>query len=179
MTAPIPIVPGEPGSPMIFSFYLARLVNASIVALDFTDRMNITHDFFVAGIWNVLNVTFVFQNLTFFWVSEPMVNRGPGILAVDPDPVNGTPWALFTLAIKDLLPVRGLVLFHRIKTVEIPEGDINLDSKIDGRDIAAVAKSYGTMPGRRGFDFQIDINFDLKIDGKDIASLAKAFGTRY
>jgi hypothetical protein len=179
MTAPIPIVPGSPASPVVFSFFTAHLVNASIVKLDFTDKMNRTHDFFVAGIWNVLNVTFVFKESTFFWISKPMIDHGPGILAVDPDPVNGTPWTVFTLAIQDFLPVRGLVAFHKIKTVEIPEGDITLDSKVDIRDIAAVAKSYGTMPGRRGFDFQLDINFDFQIDIRDIASVARAYGTEY
>lgn len=179
MTEPIPIVPRSPVSPVIFSFFTAHLINASIVKLDYTDKMNKTHDFFIAGLWSVFNVTFVYKNSTFFWVSKPMIDRGPGILAVDPDPVNATPWAVFTLAIQDFLPVRGWVLFHRIKTVEIPEGDINLDNKIDIRDIAAVAKSYGTMPGRRDFDFQIDINFDYKIDIKDIALVAKAYGTKY
>jgi len=181
MTAPLPIVPlpGSPVSPVIFAFYIARLVNASMVKLDFTDAMGKTHDFYVDGLWNVLNVTFVYKDSTFYWVAEPMKSRAPGILTVDPDPDSGAPWAVFTLAIQDLLPVNGLIIFHRIKTVEIPEGDINLDGKIDIRDIATVAKSYGTMPGRAGFDFRMDINFDFRIDIKDIATVAKAFGTRY
>jgi len=178
-TAPIPIVPKSPSSPVTFSFYAAHLINASIVKLDFTDKMNRTHDFFVAGLWSVFNVTFIYKDSTIVWMSEPMIDRGPGILAVDPDPVNGTPWTVFTLAIQEFLPVRGPVLFSRIKTQEIPEGDINLDSRIDIRDVASVAKSYGSMPGKLGFDFQIDMNFDYKIDIKDVAVVAKAFGTDY
>jgi len=179
MTVPIPIVPGDPGSPVIFVLYMAHLINASIVKLNFTDNMNRIHDFLVAGIWNVFNVTFIYKESTFLWVSKPMVDRGPGIFVVDPDPVNGTPWTVFTLAIQDLLPVRGPVLFHKIKTVEIPEGDVNLDSKVDICDIVSVAKSFGAMPGRRGFDLQIDLNFDFRIDIIDIVIVARAFDKSY
>ena len=179
MTAPMPIVKGSPGSPVIFSFFAAHLINASLVKLDYTDPLNRTHDFFVAGLWGVLNVTFVFQDSTFFWMSRPMVDRGPGVLAVDADPVNGTPWSVFTLAIDGFLPVRGRVMFHRVKTVEIPDGDVVMDSKIDIKDLAVIAKSYGSMPGRAGYDFTVDINFDWRVDIKDLAAVAKVYGVNY
>ena len=182
MTAPMPIVPNSPGSPVVFSFFAARLINASLVKLNYTESMspvNRTHDFFIAGLWGVLNVTFVIQGPNFSWMSKPMIDRGPGILAVDPDPVNGTPWSVFTLAIDGFLPVRGRVVFHKVATVDIPDGDVVMDSKIDIKDLATIAKSYGSMPGRANYDFSLDINFDWRVDIRDLAMVAKAFGSKY
>lgn len=181
MTAPMPIVPSSPGSPVVFSFFAARLINASLVKLNYTESMspvNRTHDFFIRGLWGVLNVTFVILGPNFSWMSKPMVDRGPGILAVDADPVNGTPWSVFTLAIDGFLPVHGRVVFHKVATVEIPDGDVVTDSKIDIKDLATIAKSYGSMPGRAGYDFTVDINFDWRVDIKDLAMVAKVYGSR-
>lgn len=56
--------------------------------------------------------------------------------------------------------------------VTIP-GDVNGDKKVDGRDIAVIAKYFGTTSG---FPPNADTNDDGKIDGKDIAVAAKNFG---
>jgi parallel beta-helix repeat protein len=64
-------------------------------------------------------------------------------------------------------------------------GDINGDGKIDGRDIATVAKSFGSCGPNflyQGsapsptWNLDADLNGDNKIDGKDIVLLAKNFG---
>jgi len=55
-------------------------------------------------------------------------------------------------------------------------GDINLDGKVDGKDIAIAAKAYGTRPGQPLWDARADLNLDGKVDGKDIAIISKNFG---
>lgn len=181
MTAPLPVVP-SPGSmisPIAFSFFAARLVNASIIKLNYTDTNGVTHDFYVDGVWNVLNVTFTYRDSTFNFVVQPMKTTAPGVFTIDPSSAGNIPWSEFTLAIQGVLPVKGAVSFHRITNVNIPDGDVNLDGKIDIRDLATVAKTYGTMPGRSGYDFNLDINFDFRIDIKDLAIMAKSFGASY
>jgi len=55
-------------------------------------------------------------------------------------------------------------------------GDLNHDGKIDMRDIAAVAKAFGTHPGDPLWNPAADLNLDGKVDMKDVATVAKAFG---
>lgn len=55
-------------------------------------------------------------------------------------------------------------------------GDVNGDKKVDGRDIAIVAKYFGSIGG---YPPEADLNLDGKVDGKDIAIVAKDFGKTY
>ncbi|MEM2780868.1 MAG: ABC transporter substrate-binding protein, partial [Candidatus Bathyarchaeia archaeon] len=50
------------------------------------------------------------------------------------------------------------------------------DSKVDMKDIATVAKAFGSFPGHPHWNPFVDINYDYKIDMKDIASVSKKFG---
>jgi len=56
------------------------------------------------------------------------------------------------------------------------QGDVNGDKKVDGKDIAIVAKAFGKSIGQPGYVPNADVNSDGKIDGKDIAVAAKFFG---
>jgi hypothetical protein len=58
-------------------------------------------------------------------------------------------------------------------------GDVNGDSKCEGKDIARMAKAFGTRRGQPLWDTNADINDDDKVDGKDIAVAAKYYGTIY
>jgi hypothetical protein len=58
-------------------------------------------------------------------------------------------------------------------------GDVNGDFKCEGKDIAIIAKAYGSLIGQPAYVRNADINDDGKIDGKDIAVAAKYYGTRY
>jgi hypothetical protein len=49
---------------------------------------------------------------------------------------------------------------------------------IDMKDVAYVAKRFGTRPGDTLWDPNADINGDGKVDMKDIALVAKGFGNR-
>jgi hypothetical protein len=55
-------------------------------------------------------------------------------------------------------------------------GDLNHDGKIDMRDIAAVAKAFGTRPGDPLWNLAADLDNNGKVDMKDVAIVAKAFG---
>jgi len=55
-------------------------------------------------------------------------------------------------------------------------GDLYPDGKIDMRDIAIVAKAFGTVPGKPNWNPKADLNSDNKVDMKDIAIVAKLFG---
>lgn len=58
----------------------------------------------------------------------------------------------------------------------ILRGDLNGDGKCDIRDIAIVAKAFGSYPGYPNWNPIADLNGDLKVDIKDIATVAKDFG---
>jgi len=50
------------------------------------------------------------------------------------------------------------------------------DGKVDGKDVALVAKAYDSKFGQPKYIAVADINGDLKVDGKDIAYVAKNYG---
>jgi len=62
--------------------------------------------------------------------------------------------------------------------VTIP-GDVNGDKKVDGKDIAIIAKAFGKRKGQPGYVPNADVNCDGQIDGKDIAIASKNFGKRW
>lgn len=66
-------------------------------------------------------------------------------------------------------------VYVHVRSPTVP-GDINNDSKTDGKDIALAAKAYGTSPGNPRWDPRVDVNLDQKADGKDISFIAKYFG---
>lgn len=55
-------------------------------------------------------------------------------------------------------------------------GDINHDGKVDMRDIATIARGFGSHRGEPRYDPNCDLNNDGKIDMRDIAPSAKNFG---
>jgi len=57
--------------------------------------------------------------------------------------------------------------------------DINIDGKVDIRDIAFAGKSFGSYPQHPRWNPVADVYQDNKIDIKDIALIAKNFGKTY
>jgi len=55
-------------------------------------------------------------------------------------------------------------------------GDVNGDRKVDGKDVAVLAKGYNSLEGQPKYVANADITDDGKIDGKDIAILSKNYG---
>jgi len=66
---------------------------------------------------------------------------------------------------------------HEVKTT-IAE-DINLDCKVDMKDIGTAAKAFGSYPSHPRWDPIADINYDYKVDMKDIGAIASKFGWSY
>jgi hypothetical protein len=58
-------------------------------------------------------------------------------------------------------------------------GDANGDRRVDGKDVAIVAKAFNTKLGAILWDPNGDVNSDGKVDGKDVAIVAKYFNTHY
>ena len=53
---------------------------------------------------------------------------------------------------------------------------MNPDGRVDMKDVAIVAKTFGTRPGDNLWNQAEDINQDDKVDMKDISIVAKEFG---
>jgi len=58
-------------------------------------------------------------------------------------------------------------------------GDINIDGKVDIKDLCFAAKAFGSYPGHARWNYVADENEDSKIDILDIALIAKNFGKTY
>jgi hypothetical protein len=58
-------------------------------------------------------------------------------------------------------------------------GDLNSDDKVDMKDIAVLAKAFGSFPGHSRWCPIADINGDNKIDIFDIAITCRNFGRKY
>lgn len=65
-----------------------------------------------------------------------------------------------------------------IKGNPYPWGDVNYDGRVDIRDIATVAKAYGSYPGAPDWNEVADINGDGRVDIKDIAIASKNYGKK-
>jgi hypothetical protein len=58
-------------------------------------------------------------------------------------------------------------------------GDVNGDGRVDLKDIALVARAFGSTPGSPNWNPTADLNGDGKIDMKDITLVARNFGRHY
>ena len=58
-------------------------------------------------------------------------------------------------------------------------GDVNVDGKVDGRDIVHAALAFGSCPRDPRWNCVVDENEDNKIDGRDIVLIALNFGKAY
>lgn len=54
--------------------------------------------------------------------------------------------------------------------------DINLDCKVDLKDVYAAGKAYGSKPGTAKWDARCDVNDDFKVDLKDYYAICKKYG---
>ena len=58
-------------------------------------------------------------------------------------------------------------------------GDVNMDGKVDIRDLNMIAKAYGSRVGQPGYKSVLDENEDGLIDIRDVAIVAKNYGKTY
>jgi len=152
-----------------FSFYFARLVSASTVALNYSG-----YDFYIGGLWDAYNVTFVyypneegeFDGENFNFTMEPLAINATGELRV----INN--WSTFELSISGVDLVSGSVFRCFVGHVEIKMGDVTGEGEVNIHDLVHVAHAYGCKPGFKGFNFDMDFNGDFEIDVGDLATVA-------
>jgi len=170
---------GGPQIPEICNFYAARLVNTTLVELDYDGA-----DLYIEGLWDVYNVTFIYEpgetpgNYTL--IIDLLVDHGGGTLSVTGN------WTDFIVAITGIEEVAGTVTHYCVKSGEsIPIGDVSSinpgipDNTIDIFDLVHTARAYESTPGIEGYDFSIDFNFDFTVDIYDLTTIAVNIGESY
>ena len=157
-----------------YTFYAARLRNASVSELNYGDS-----NFFISGEWNVYNVT---GNVTIITnngeitnihrESDTDVGKVYGELSVTNN------WKEFTLALDgydtlygDVTRTRtGSMMFNPFK---ITDSDLTSQSDVVTKtDLVACAKNYRAMPGWGNYDQRMDFNNNYKIDIADLTTIA-------
>ncbi len=91
---------------------------------------------------------------------------------------NGVPCLNYTLTAVATIPTGSNTLSDGNISVRLM-GDVNGDGRVDLRDIALVARAFGSTPGSPNWNSYADINGDGKVDMKDIASVIRNFGQHY
>jgi hypothetical protein len=67
----------------------------------------------------------------------------------------------------------------RVDVLTTVPGDLNGDRKVDMRDLAIVAKAFGSSPGNSRWNPIADVFGDGKVDMTDVAFVAKNFGRTF
>jgi hypothetical protein len=164
-------------APWNFSFYDARLIKTTTVALNYSG-----HDLYVSGLWNVVNVTsggnpahapdfkrsatYVVQNATGNFTSDLKVHGN------------------WTLSINGVGNVTGSVTSVRRHAQRILEGDIFDKGSVDIFDLVYVARLVGATPGVPQWggpsNFEnvekADVNHDFQVDIYDLVTVATEIG---
>jgi len=76
---------------------------------------------------------------------------------------------------ENTLPAESAILTVNVEIL----GDVNGDNKVNIKDIAQAALSFGSYPSHPRWNIQADINQDGKVDIRDLALIAKNFGKKY
>jgi len=106
---------------------------------------------------------------------------GDGNISIVTEPIvihvyNASRDYLVTLSVMDAQGSIG----STTKTVKVTSllGDLNGDGKVDIKDIAIVAKAFGSTPGSPTWNPIADVDGNGKVEIKDIAIVAKQYGQR-
>jgi len=164
-------------SPWNFSFYYAKLVNTTKVALDYSGN-----DLYVSGYWNVVNVTLggdPARPLDSKKATSYVVTNATGTFTSDLK-VPGN----WTLSIKGVGGVTGSVVCVRTHAQRILEGDIFGKGNVDIFDLVYVARLIGATPGAPKWggssNFENvekgDVNDDFHVDIYDLVTVATEIG---
>jgi hypothetical protein len=98
--------------------------------------------------------------------------------------LDGTPTQIFISSLKTL-PENSTHCFtyfnytHSTRNIKIRRtlpGDLTGDRKVDVKDVALVAKAFGSAPGWSRWNPLADLDHNYKIDVKDVAFVAKNYG---
>lgn len=158
-----------------YTFYSARLANASVATLSYDDS-----NFFMNGTWNVNTVTI---NVTVITDSDDNITSIHRDTDITPTKAYGEltvtdNWTKFTLAIDGIDPLTGSVRRSMMRQIQWNPfkitGDLTGDvsESVTKTDLAAVAQCYGNMPGWGNYDQNMDFNSNYRIDIADLATVA-------
>ena len=164
------------GGNFSYSFYVARLVNANVSALNFDDV-----DFFLNGTWNVFNVSisqtiiksgdlesgYTIDRQTKTKV-DPIVTKAYGELNVTDN------WTKFVLKINGVDELNGVVTRARMNQMIFNKFKVSEDGtdKVSRVDLTVLARIYGAKPGWGSYDSNMDFNCNYKIDIADLTTVA-------
>jgi|GEM_PF-2350234 len=148
------IAPNATGN-FTYSFYAARLINTTMAALNYSGN-----DFYVAGTWTVLNITYSYSGLNWcnFNASESSVATNvTGVLEVNgtwgikvnpgADSLCRTSMGNFTLSLTGFNDVTGFVDQFVLHARAVLDGDVLGHGVVDIYDLVYVAKYVGSTPG--------------------------------
>ncbi|MCW4019556.1 MAG: hypothetical protein NWF00_12930 [Candidatus Bathyarchaeota archaeon] len=157
-----------------YTFYTARLINASVSSLNVTG-----YSYLVNGTWNVFEVTSTFTvttdesgDVTGFHRSQDaqaLASNAYGELKVASGANN------FTLAIDGVDSLTGSVLGQRFQTKLFnPFKILNQDNAntVTKTDVSTLISAYGSSPGWGQYDQRMDYNFNYKVDICDLTTAA-------
>ncbi len=157
-----------------YSFYTARLTNASVASLNVTG-----YSYFLNGTWNVYQVTTTFTVTTDSAGTVTGFNRNQNAVAVATNAYGelkvASSGSIFTLSITGVDQLTGSVHVQRITTKMFNPFIVNSDdstSTVTKADVATVVSSYGSSPGWGNYDQRMDYNFNYKIDITDLCTAA-------
>jgi hypothetical protein len=164
-----PIIMIYPPPAFDFSLYVAVIVNASTVKLDYGGS-----DLWVSGLWRVANVTNPRDMRDFGGLLQ-----GGGVEAYGELSVTGD-WTYFTIDIDGYELIGGSVTYYHVRTASGVEDyqryDLDHNFTVDMRDIGITCNAFGSTFGFERYDVGADTNFDLRVDMRDIGATASAFG---
>jgi hypothetical protein len=159
-----------------YSFYVARLVDANVSALNYEDV-----DFFMNGTWNVFHVT-INQTLiksgdleSGYTVDrqtktniDPIATKAYGELTVTDN------WTKFVLSIDGVDELNGVVTRARMNQMIFNKYKVSEDGteKVSRYDLTVLSKIYGARPGWGSYDGNMDFNCNYKIDIADLTTVA-------
>ena len=157
-----------------YTFYTARLVNASVSSLNVTG-----YSFFLNGTWNVFKVMTNFTITTDSTGNITGFNRNQNAVAVASNAYGelkvASSGSNFTLSINGVDPLTGSVHIQRITTKMFNPFKVNNDdttTTVTKADVSTVVSSYGSSPGWGNYDQRMDYNFNYKVDICDLATAA-------
>jgi hypothetical protein len=167
--------PWEVGN-FTYSFYKARLINTTKIALNYSGN-----DFYISGLWNVMNVTFSYYGINDqnFQKTESYVRQN----ATGELKVYGN-WMNFTLSIAGFDDVKGSIKHFVTHAKVILDGDVLGHGRVDIYDLVHVARLIGSTAGApqcggiSGFENveSADVNFDFQVDVYDLVTVATQIG---
>lgn len=175
-----------------YSFYAARLINTTMTALNYSG-----YDFYVSGLWTVLNITYTYSGVNWcnFNASESsvaqnvtgelMVNGNWNITA---NPGRDIPcrtnFGNFTLSLTGFNDVTGFADLITVHARAVLDGDVLNHGVVDIYDLVYVAKCAGTTAGSpqsgglQNFEGveKADVNFDFHVDIYDLVTVSTELG---